>query len=150
MLTVQAEQIGNSPFGRVPGFTPANEDLLEKIASRQANVAIIGLGYVGLPLAVAFAEAGFNVTGVDIDTKRVAHLNEGYSHVSDVPAERIAPLLANARQESARHVRFTGDKLEPGSYANGAQANGAKANGSTPSGGEKNANGHGGPAAGAV
>ncbi|MEZ4656212.1 MAG: NAD(P)-binding domain-containing protein [Caldilineaceae bacterium] len=49
-------------------------------------MAIIGLGYVGLPLAVAFAEAGFAVTGIDIDAKRVAALNAGHSHVSDIPA----------------------------------------------------------------
>ncbi|MEZ4728937.1 MAG: nucleotide sugar dehydrogenase [Caldilineaceae bacterium] len=72
------------------------EDLLHKIKTRQATVAIIGLGYVGLPLAVAFAEAGFRVTGIDIDPKRVAGLNAGYSHVSDIPAERLTPLLTNA------------------------------------------------------
>lgn len=75
------------------GLTVGREDLLHKIATRQANVAIIGLGYVGLPLAVAFAEAGFSVTGIDIDNKRVALLNTGHSPVSDIPSERLAALV---------------------------------------------------------
>ena len=53
-------------------FMPAikYKTLMEKIQVREASVAIIGLGYVGLPLAVAFAEAGFPVTGIDIDPKK--------------------------------------------------------------------------------
>lgn len=124
MLTVQAEQIGSSAYGRVPGFTTNNEDLLEKFKSRQANVAIIGLGYVGLPLAVAFAEAGFSVTGIDIDVKRVALLNEGQSHVSDVPAEKIAYFVANAKQEAAGRARLNGDTQQRNGHQNGAHANG--------------------------
>ena len=49
--------------------------LLEKIQSRTATVGIVGLGYVGLPLAVVFAEAGFRVIGIDIDAEKVASLN---------------------------------------------------------------------------
>ncbi|MEI7643547.1 MAG: nucleotide sugar dehydrogenase [Chloroflexales bacterium] len=75
-------------------MTNAGSLILEKIATRQAVVSIVGLGYVGLPLMVAFAEAGFRVVGVDVDTRKVAGLNAGQSHVSDVPAERIAALLA--------------------------------------------------------
>jgi UDP-N-acetyl-D-glucosamine dehydrogenase len=78
---------------QVEKMTTDREDLLHKIRNRQATVAIIGLGYVGLPLAVAFAEAGFRVTGLDIDPKRVAGLNAGYSHVSDIPSERLTALL---------------------------------------------------------
>src|SRR3712207_629500 len=74
-------------------YADAAVDLLEKIATRQAVVAVIGLGYVGLPLAVAFAESGFSVVGIDIDKKRVADLNSGQSHVSGVPSERIASLV---------------------------------------------------------
>ena len=50
------------------------EDLLKKIESKTAHVGIVGLGYVGLPLAVEFAGAGFTVTGIDIDEKKVAAL----------------------------------------------------------------------------
>ncbi|MFQ5859498.1 MAG: nucleotide sugar dehydrogenase [Anaerolineae bacterium] len=70
--------------------------LVDKIESRQAKVAVIGLGYVGLPLAVAFAEAGFHVIGIDIDKERVAAINRGQSYVSDVPSEKLAPLVTAA------------------------------------------------------
>jgi len=73
--------------------------LPDKIERRAATVAVIGLGYVGLPLAVAFAEAGFRVIGIDIDVERVACLNAGHSYVSDVPSERLAPLVASANSE---------------------------------------------------
>ncbi len=64
--------------------------LLHKIESRHATVAVIGLGYVGLPLAIAFAEAGFPVVGLDIDTERIAAINRGESYVSDVPSATLA------------------------------------------------------------
>jgi UDP-N-acetyl-D-glucosamine dehydrogenase len=67
------------------------DDLLK---TRQAHVAVIGLGYVGLPLAVAFAEAGFAVTGVDIDVDRIARLSRNESPVADVPATEIAGVRA--------------------------------------------------------
>lgn len=69
-------------------------NLLDRFHSRQATVAVVGLGYVGLPLAVAFAEAGFRVIGIDIDAQRVADLNAGHSYVSDVSSEQLAPLVA--------------------------------------------------------
>ena len=73
--------------------------LLTKIASRQAHVAVIGLGYVGLPLAVEFAKAGFRVTGIDVDARRVEALNAGESYIGDVPA---ADLAAAARAGALR------------------------------------------------
>lgn len=71
--------------------------LLDKIESRRAQVAIIGLGYVGLPLAVVFAEAGYQVTGIDIDPHKVNGINDGKSHIEDIPTERVAPLVAAGR-----------------------------------------------------
>jgi UDP-N-acetyl-D-glucosamine dehydrogenase len=53
------------------------------------TIGIVGLGYVGLPLAVAFAEAGHEVIGVDVDPERAAAVNRGASHVEDVPADRL-------------------------------------------------------------
>src|SRR5436190_19841092 len=53
------------------------------------TIGIVGLGYVGLPLAVAFAEAGHEVIGIDFDSQRVAAVNQGSSHVEDVPSERL-------------------------------------------------------------
>src|SRR5215208_2401801 len=54
------------------------------------SIGIVGLGYVGLPLAVAFAEAGEEVIGVDVDAARVAGLSDGVSHIEDIPSERLA------------------------------------------------------------
>jgi UDP-N-acetyl-D-glucosamine dehydrogenase len=71
--------------------------LEEKIKSRTAHVGIIGLGYVGLPLAVEFARAGFTVTGIDIQESRVAQLNRGEAYVQDVRAETLRPLLESRK-----------------------------------------------------
>jgi UDP-N-acetyl-D-glucosamine dehydrogenase len=68
-------------------------DLLEKLSLLNARVAVIGMGYVGLPLAVAFAEAGYRVTGIDTDPCKVAGLNAGKSHVPDVSSERVKTLV---------------------------------------------------------
>ena len=69
----------------------------ERIIARDATMAVLGLGYVGLPLAVEFAESGFGVIGVDLDAWKVATLNAGGSYVPDVPAERVAPLVRRGR-----------------------------------------------------
>src|SRR5579863_5880941 len=63
--------------------------LEEKIKSRTARVGIIGLGYVGLPLAMEFAKAGFSVTGIDIQPSKVSKLNSGESYVQDVPTDTV-------------------------------------------------------------
>jgi len=68
------------------------EQLLTKIEGHSAVIAVIGLGYVGLPLAVAFAERGFPVVGIDVDATKVAALNRGESYVQDIPSERLARL----------------------------------------------------------
>lgn len=64
-------------------LTTPSAQLLTKITERRASVAIIGLGYVGLPLAVAFAEAGFPVIGIDVDASKVDAINAGHSTISD-------------------------------------------------------------------
>src|SRR5919198_1419910 len=56
------------------------------------TIGIVGLGYVGLPLAVAFAEAGHEVIGVDVGARKVAALKEGTSHIEDVPSEQVQAL----------------------------------------------------------
>ncbi len=71
--------------------------LLERIAARSARVGVIGLGYVGLPLATVFAEAGFSVTGIDVDARKVRALHDGASYVEDVPSARLAPLVEQGR-----------------------------------------------------
>jgi UDP-N-acetyl-D-glucosamine dehydrogenase len=66
------------------------EELAGRIERREARLAVLGLGYVGLPLAVEFARAGFPVTGFDLDASKVGILSEGGSYIEDVPASRIA------------------------------------------------------------
>ncbi len=67
--------------------------LLQKLSERTAHVAILGMGYVGLPLAVAFAEAGFRVTGIDIDGAKLAALERGESYIEDIASERLRALI---------------------------------------------------------
>jgi UDP-N-acetyl-D-glucosamine dehydrogenase len=67
--------------------------LRDKLSSRQAHVAIIGLGYVGLPLAVVMAEAGFHVTGIDVDPHKITALNRGTSYIEDVASSSLLELI---------------------------------------------------------
>ena len=66
------------------------EALREKIAARTARVGVVGLGYVGLPLAVELARAGFRTTGIDLDTRKVDAINRGESYIQDVPTHDVA------------------------------------------------------------
>src|ERR1017187_7352802 len=67
--------------------------LEEKIRSRRARVGIVGLGYVGLPLAVEFAKAGFTVTGIDTSEEKVRRVNAGDSYIADISSATLAPLV---------------------------------------------------------
>jgi len=71
--------------------------LMKKISDHTARVAVLGLGYVGLPLVVAFAEAGFMVTGVDPDRRKVDTVNRGESHIQDISSEQVARLLGKGK-----------------------------------------------------
>ena len=71
--------------------------LLNKIATRQAKIGIVGLGYVGLPLAVEFAEAGFEVTGLDVLEEKVRQINAGRSYIADICDERVSALVQAGR-----------------------------------------------------
>jgi UDP-N-acetyl-D-glucosamine dehydrogenase len=77
--------------------------LKEKISTRSLRIAIIGLGYVGLPLATTFAEAGFNVVGIDVDQQRVEQANRGESYISDVDDETLQKLIDSG------HLSFSTD-----------------------------------------
>jgi UDP-N-acetyl-D-glucosamine dehydrogenase len=72
-------------------------DFRDKVKNRQTHVAVIGLGYVGLPLAVEFARSGFPVTGVDISGDRVEAVNGGKSYIADVDDGEIGPLAGEGR-----------------------------------------------------
>jgi UDP-N-acetyl-D-glucosamine dehydrogenase len=76
-----------------PATATTAEVLEEKIKSRTARVGIIGLGYVGLPLAVEYAKAGFSVTGIDVQDSKVAQLGRGESYIQDVSSDVLRPLV---------------------------------------------------------
>jgi UDP-N-acetyl-D-glucosamine dehydrogenase len=67
--------------------------LKQKILDRSARFGVIGLGYVGLPLAVEFAKAGMKVTGFEVDPRKVESLSAGESYIGDVPSSEVAPLV---------------------------------------------------------
>lgn len=69
------------------------KQLLSKIENKSARVGIIGLGYVGLPLAVGMAKCGYSVTGVDVSQAKIDHLNQGVSYIPDVPSTDLSPLV---------------------------------------------------------
>jgi UDP-N-acetyl-D-glucosamine dehydrogenase len=68
------------------------ETLIKKFQDKTAKIGILGMGYVGMPLAVAFAEAGFNVLGIDPDPRKTDTFNKNISYIQDVPTETIARL----------------------------------------------------------
>jgi UDP-N-acetyl-D-glucosamine dehydrogenase len=85
------------------GPNPAAAALTRRIENRSARLAVIGLGYVGLPLAVEFAQAGFHVTGIDVDASRVKRLLAGVSYIRDVPTRDVRALVRSG------HLTATSD-----------------------------------------
>ncbi|MEO8597029.1 MAG: nucleotide sugar dehydrogenase [Candidatus Solibacter sp.] len=79
--------------------------LAEKIRTRRARVGIVGLGYVGLPLAVEFARAGFTVTGIDVSEEKVRRVNEGDSYIGDIPSAVLAPLVQAGKLRATTDFR---------------------------------------------
>ena len=69
------------------------KELLAKIKTKKANIGVIGLGYVGLPLAVELAKKGFNVTGLEVDSKKVENINNKKSYIGDISSEDIKQLV---------------------------------------------------------
>ena len=76
------------------------ETLSRRIEGRKARLAVIGMGYVGLPLAVEFAQAGFHVTGIDLDEPRVRQLRSGRSYIQDVPTAEVRALVRSGHLEA--------------------------------------------------
>ena len=70
-----------------------NKILDQKLSDRTAHVVILGLGYVGLPLATVLADAGYRVTGVDLDGEKVKLLNQGISYIDDVETSLVKKLV---------------------------------------------------------
>jgi UDP-N-acetyl-D-glucosamine dehydrogenase len=74
-------------------------ELAARIEGRTARVCVIGLGYVGLPLAETFASGGYSVLGFDIDPEKIRKLQAGQSYIGHIPARRVAELVATGRFE---------------------------------------------------
>ena len=72
-------------------------DILSRINTKRARLGVIGLGYVGLPLAVEFARAGFEVVGYDIDQSRVDELNAGRSYIPDVSSAHLQDVVSSGK-----------------------------------------------------
>lgn len=75
-------------------MTSSKQTLINRLQDRTAKVGILGLGYVGLPLAVVFAEAGYTVTGIDPDQRKIDSLHNKVSHIQDVPNEQVERLVS--------------------------------------------------------
>jgi UDP-N-acetyl-D-glucosamine dehydrogenase len=81
------------------------QQLLSRIQDRTARVGIIGLGYVGLPLAETFASGGYSVLGFDVDPEKVAKLKSGKSYIGHIASERVAELLRTERFDATVDTR---------------------------------------------
>ncbi len=85
------------------------QTLKEKIETKTAHVGIVGLGYVGLPLAVEFAKAGFHVTGIDLQPSRIDRLMQGESYIQDVPSSDVALLVKDGRFDATTDFSIVRD-----------------------------------------
>jgi UDP-N-acetyl-D-glucosamine dehydrogenase len=83
--------------------------LKARIDNRQARIGVIGLGYVGLPLAVEFCHAGFDVTGFDVDVAKTVEINAGRSYIGDVSTEDLAACVATGRLRATADMSRLGD-----------------------------------------
>jgi UDP-N-acetyl-D-glucosamine dehydrogenase len=90
-------------------LTTPQTDIVERIRTKQARIGIIGLGYVGLPLAVEFARAGFDVTGFDVDAVKNTQINAGRSFIPDVPDADVAAMVAAGRLSATADMSQLGD-----------------------------------------
>ncbi len=93
----------NGMRGGSDNITEYDMELSEKFRSREAFLGVIGLGYVGLPLAMEYVRAGFDVVGIDLSEQKVEALNAGRSYILDVPQETVAAAVAEG------HFRATTD-----------------------------------------
>ena len=77
------------------------KELIERLENKSAKVGVLGLGYVGLPLAVVFAQAGFSVIGIDPDQKKVKSINAGVSYIQDIDTEELKPLVVAGKLQAS-------------------------------------------------
>src|SRR5688572_4610541 len=100
----------------VMGNDQIKEQLIAKFNSGRAHVAVIGLGYVGLPLSLTFAQAGYRVSGIELNSQRVAMLNRGVSHIEDISSAELAMYVAQvgiAQVETAQSITTEAHVTQP-------------------------------------
>jgi UDP-N-acetyl-D-glucosamine dehydrogenase len=78
-------------------MSPGDHRLLDQIRSRRSRAGVVGLGYVGLPLALELARAGFDTTGIDVDSRKVDAVNRRTSYIADVPTSDLAALVGDGK-----------------------------------------------------
>jgi UDP-N-acetyl-D-glucosamine dehydrogenase len=83
-------------------YVTVKDQLIAKIENRTACIGVVGLGYVGLPLALEFAKAGFHVIGYDVSDRVIKQLMSGKSHIQDVPSEELAALVKAGKFEATK------------------------------------------------
>jgi UDP-N-acetyl-D-glucosamine dehydrogenase len=89
--------------------TSRKSELIERIVERSARVGVVGLGYVGLPLAVEFAGAGFDVTGFEVSAEKVEQINGGHSYIQDIASDTLAPLVEAGRLRATEDFSKLGE-----------------------------------------
>jgi nucleotide sugar dehydrogenase len=93
----------------VVDLSSVGQQLVERIQDRTARIGIVGLGYVGLPTAVAYAQAGFHVVGIDNDASRCEAVNRGRSYIEDLPSSELQSVLERGLLSAVVAVRDAGD-----------------------------------------
>jgi UDP-N-acetyl-D-glucosamine dehydrogenase len=88
---------------------PAARALIDRFSDFEGRIGVVGLGYVGLPLACVLAEAGYRVVGVDTDAEKISSLQAGQSYVEDVPNEQVARLLKKNLLEMSTDMKALAD-----------------------------------------
>jgi UDP-N-acetyl-D-glucosamine dehydrogenase len=108
-LPESVNRFNDAPCGVLPQFgvqPPVTDNALErKLRTRSARIAVVGLGYAGLPMAIEFARAGFSVIGLDVEAHKVAQITAGHSPVSNVTDAEVAELRAGNRLAASTDPR---------------------------------------------
>lgn len=105
----EAVQIRQKAGSKALSDSCAGRELEEKIRDRSARVGVIGLGYVGLGLAVEMGKTGFQVTGIDVDTEKVDSVNAGISYIPDVTNEVLLSLVAKGKIRAVQSLAAVKD-----------------------------------------
>jgi UDP-N-acetyl-D-glucosamine dehydrogenase len=82
-------------FFTPPNYLPHSMKLLDRLQKKDAVIGVVGLGYVGLPLVLAYARAGFKTLGLDIDTSKIEHLHAGTSYIKHISTTSVAEARAS-------------------------------------------------------